>query len=94
MSDTLQRAVWDGHPVSLGTAFELEKRKGARQLRALALQSHRFGWELRLEVSGLTSRTQVCRSKDEVLDTSEHWRAVMLKAGWTPRASNSMHDPL
>ena len=74
-STTLQRAIWDGHPVWLGNAFELRKQKGTRELRAIcALVSHRLGWELRLEIGGLMSRTQVCRSSDEVLDTCEHWR--------------------
>jgi hypothetical protein len=44
MSDTLQRASWDGHPVSIGTGFELHKPKGERELRAVcSLQTHRFG---------------------------------------------------
>ena len=30
MSDTLQRPVWDGHPVSLGTGLALPKPKGER----------------------------------------------------------------
>jgi hypothetical protein len=53
MSDTLQRASWDGHPVSIGTGFELHKPKGERELRAVcSLQTHRFGWEVVLEVNG------------------------------------------
>jgi hypothetical protein len=28
------------------------------------------------------SRTQVCRSSDEILGTFEHWRSAMLAAGW------------
>ena len=27
MSNTLRRASWDGHPVSLGTGFELHKQR-------------------------------------------------------------------
>jgi hypothetical protein len=80
---TLQRAVWDGHPVPLGIGFELHKPKGERVLQAVCcLQTHIFGWELLLEVNGLLSRTQVCRSRDEVLDLCEHWRAVMVESGW------------
>ena len=64
-STTLQRAIWDGHPVSLGKGFELHKRKGERQLHAVcSLQTHVFGWEVVLEVNGLLSRSQVCRSRD------------------------------
>ena len=80
---TLQREFWDGHPVSLGTGFELHKRKGDRELRAVcSLQAHQLGFELVLEVNGLLSRSQVCRSRDEVLDLCERWLAVMLSAGW------------
>ena len=83
MSDTLQRALWDGHPVSLGTGFELHKPKGERELHAVcSLHTHRLGWELVLEVNGLLSRSQVCRSRDEVLDLCERWRAVMDGGGW------------
>jgi hypothetical protein len=95
MSTTLQRSVWDGHPMPLGNAFEMGNRKGARELHAVCrLESHLFGWQLVLEVGGLLSRSQVCRSREEVLDVSEHWRTVMLQAGWTARGSGAMHDTL
>jgi len=80
---TLQREFWDGHPVSLGTGFELRKRKGERELHAVcSLQTHVVGWEVVLEVNGLLSRSQVCRSRDEVLDLCEQWRAVMAEGRW------------
>ena len=80
---TVQRANWDGHPVSLGMAFAVDKRKGDRILHAVcALQTHQLGFELVLEVNGLLSRSQVCRSRDEVLDVSEYWRAAMVSVGW------------
>ena len=83
MSDTLQRASWEGHPVSLSTGFELHKLKAKRELHAIcSLQTHKFGWEVVLEVNGLLSRSQVCRSRDEVLDLCEHWRAVMAQGDW------------
>jgi len=72
MSTTLQRTVWDGHPVSLGTGCALHKPKGDRELHAVcSLQTHKFGWEVVLEVNGLLSWSQVCRSRDEVLDVCE-----------------------
>jgi hypothetical protein len=41
MSDTLHRASWDGHPLPLGTGFELHKRKGDRDLHVVcSLQTH------------------------------------------------------
>jgi hypothetical protein len=84
MSTTTHRAVWDGHPVTLGKGFELRKPKGQRELRAVcSLQTHQLGWELRLGVNGLLSRSQVCRSRDEVLDVSEQWCAAMRDNGWS-----------
>jgi len=51
--------------------------------RACLLQSHVFGWELVLTVNGLLSRSQACRSRDEVLDdVSEQWRRVMVAQVW------------
>ena len=83
MSNTLQRASWDGNSVPPGTGFELRKPKGDRELRAVcSLQTHRFGWGVMIEVNGLLSRSQVCRSRDEVLDLSERWRAVMVESEW------------
>ena len=57
-SPTLQGAIWDGHLVSPGIGVELHKPKG----------------DGGVEVNGLLSRTQVCRSLDEVLDVNEQWR--------------------
>ena len=57
--------------------------KGGSELHAVcSLQTHKFGWEVVLEVNGLLSRSQVCRSRDEVLDLCEQWRAVMVETGW------------
>ena len=84
MSDVLQRAAWDGQPVSLGFAFMLQKARGGGDLLAIcSLQSHVLGWELVLEVNGLPARSRVCRSRDEVLDVSEQWCATMRDQGWT-----------
>ena len=87
MSDVLQRTTWDGHPASLGVGFELHKPKGEREVHAVcSLQTHRFGWEVVLEVQGLLSRSQVCRSRDEVLDLCEQWQTAMIANGWRPSA--------
>jgi hypothetical protein len=34
-------------------------------------------------VNGLPARSQVCRSRDEVLDVSERWCSTMRDQGWT-----------
>ena len=92
---TLQREFRDGHPVSLGNGFELRKHKGDRELRAVcSLQTHQLGCEFVLEVNGVLSRSQVCRSRDEVLDTCEHWHIVMIQAGWTRRDQRDARYPV
>lgn len=79
--EVLQRFVWDRGPQELGDLFRLSKR--GREARA-ALWTHQLGWEVRLLLgrSGEVTRTQVCRSQDEVLDTGEQWKAAMIAEGW------------
>jgi hypothetical protein len=82
--DVPQREFWDGHPVPLGHGVVLRKRRGDRNLEAVfRLQSHQLGFEMFLEVNGLLSRSQVCRSSDDVIGTFEHWRNAMLSTGWS-----------
>ncbi len=50
---------------------------------ACRLVTHALGWELRLEVAGSLQMSHVCRARDEVLDTSEQWKAAMVEKGWT-----------
>ena len=68
----------NGHPVELGVAWTL--RKGEKRAQCVPV-SHELGWEPRLMTTDLL-RSQVCRSSDEVLDTSEKWKAAMLEKGW------------
>jgi hypothetical protein len=35
-----------------------------------------------LEIVGSLQRSQVCRTQDEVLDTTEQWKAAMIEKGW------------
>ena len=79
----LQRADWNGRPRALGDTFRLHKERCGRHLEATCqLVTHALGWELRLEIAGALQRSQVCRSQDEVLDTSEQWKAAMVDKGW------------
>jgi hypothetical protein len=77
----LQRPDWHGTPRELGALFILKKSR--REAKAL-LYSHEFGWELRLVIGTQLEvvQTQVCRNQDEVLDTSEAWKAAMFEKGW------------
>lgn len=77
----LQRPIWDGKPIYLSDTFRL--KKGDRTATC-ELWTHEFGWELRLKtgVAGELPRTQVCRSEEEVLSTTEQWKAAMVERGW------------
>ncbi len=79
----LHRRDWDGQPVTVGDAFRLHKARAGRQLEAAChVVTHALGWELRLDVEGSLQRSQVCRTQDDVLDTSEQWKAAMIAKGW------------
>ena len=79
----LQRRDWNGEPVAVGDAFRVHKLRAGRQLEAAChVVTHALGWELRLEVEGSLQRSQVCRTHDEVLDTSEQWKTAMMAKGW------------
>lgn len=83
MIQVLQRPEWNGEPFAVGDLFRLHKDKAGRPLEAACrLVTHQLGWELRLEVAGSLQRSQVCRSQDDVLDTSEQWKAAMIEKGW------------
>jgi hypothetical protein len=80
----LHRPDWNGEPYTVGELFRVHKPSGGEQIEATyLLQTHQLGWELRLEIAGSLYRSQVCRSQDEVLDTSEAWKAAMVEKGWT-----------
>jgi hypothetical protein len=79
----LQRRDWNGEPVAVGDAFRVHKLRAGRQFEAAChVVTHALGWELRLEVEGSLQRSQVCRTHDEVLDTSEQWKSAMIAKGW------------
>jgi hypothetical protein len=73
-----------GRPSCLAsTGFELYKPKGGRELHAVcSRQTHVLGWEVVLEVNGMLSRSQVCRSQDEIPDLCQQKRGAILAAGW------------
>jgi hypothetical protein len=84
MAEVLQRPDWRGDPFDVGDLFRLHKDKSGRQLEAACrLVTHQLGWELRLEIAGSLQRSQVCRTQDEVLDTSDEWKAAMIEKGWS-----------
>jgi hypothetical protein len=75
----LQRPGWRGEARNLGDAFRLYKGK---RLAVCELWSHQSGWELRFSVAGHMLATRVCRSQEDVFDTYDAWRAIMMERGW------------
>jgi hypothetical protein len=82
MSNTLQRPSWDGNSVPLALGSSCASRRATASCARSAPCTHRFGWGVVIEVNGLLSRSQVCRSRDEVLDLSERWCAVIVESEW------------
>jgi hypothetical protein len=70
-------------PVTLGDMFHLHKDRCGGQIEAnCRLVTHPLGFELRLEIAGSIQRSQVCRSQDEVLETSDQWKLAMIEKTW------------
>ncbi len=63
----------------VGDVFVLKKGKHTAHC---VLQTHPLGWELRLTAGTELLQSQVSRSQDDVLDTSERWTAAMQEKGW------------
>lgn len=81
--DALQVQGWNGAPTTVGELFRLHRVRCGQPVAAVCqLVTHPLGWELRLEIAGSLQRSEVCRTHDEVLDTSETWKAGMLENGW------------
>jgi hypothetical protein len=77
------RENWPGYSVNLGEGFRLRKDRDGRKLEAVCwLGTHELGWELVLNINGNLQRSEVCRSRDEVLDRTESWRAALVERGW------------
>jgi hypothetical protein len=64
--------------------FRLTKQKGTDSLSAVCeVWSHEFGWELRLVIDGHgLQMSSVVRSAEEMVATSDAWRAAMTEKGW------------
>jgi hypothetical protein len=75
-----RREDWDGLPADLGEGFRLHKDRCGRQFEAVcSLRTHPFGWELVLNVNGNLQRSDVCRSSDEILTTTEAWKNGLIE---------------
>jgi hypothetical protein len=73
----------NGVPVPQGDLFRVHRERCGRQLEAVCqLVTHQLGWELRLEINRDLQRSEVCRTRDAALDTSEQWQAAMIEKGW------------
>jgi hypothetical protein len=63
----------------LGDMWRLSK--GARTALC-TLRTHPLGWELVTLLNNDVKRTQVCKTVDGVLDTSNVWRLAWEAKGW------------
>ena len=77
---TLQRYDFYRGPQSLGELWTM--RRDELTLRC-ALATHRLGWELRLTAGSSFARSQVCKSQQEVFETSDAWKTEAVAKGWT-----------
>jgi hypothetical protein len=68
---------------NLSEGFRLRKSRCGGQLEAICwLRSHPLGWELVLDADGTFRRSQACRLSDDVLATTEMWKAALVDRGW------------
>ena len=63
----------------LGDVFVLSK--GKRQATC-ELWSHPIGWELRMKAAGRLLAAKVCRTREDVFDVYDEWKATMMSSGW------------
>lgn len=84
LPDALQVPGWNGAPVAVGELFRLHRVRCGHPVAAVCqLLTHPVGWELRLEIAGSVQRSEVCRTRDAVLDTSQSWIGSMTEQeGW------------
>jgi len=75
------REYWEGPPVRISSGWRLTKGTHTAECELFA---HQLGWELRLLTGQELRMSQICRSQDEVLTTSEQWKAAMIEKGWQP----------
>ena len=69
--------------VEIGETFRLHTTRCGKILEAQCrVYTHELGWELRLEIAGSLQRSQVCVTRDDVLETSERWRAALVENRW------------
>lgn len=81
--DALQVPGWNGAPAAVGELFHLHRVRCGQPVAAVCyLFTHQLGWELRLEIAGSLQRSEVCRTHDAVLDTSQSWVGSMTEHGW------------
>jgi hypothetical protein len=81
--DVPRRETWPGYSVDLGEGFRV--RKGPHEA-VCWLRTHELGWELVLNVNGSLQRSEVCRSRDAVLDLTESWKVALVGHGWRDAA--------
>jgi hypothetical protein len=80
----LPRPLWNGTPIKGGDLFTLRRqREGELRVAVCAVWTHTFGWELRLLGDSAFRRSRICRDHDQLLETMELWKTVLVVSGWT-----------
>jgi hypothetical protein len=71
--------AWSGRTVLASTFWTLH-----RSLRTAhcVLYTHRLGWELCLLGEHAFPRSHVCHTENEVMQTRDEWKAMLLWDGW------------
>lgn len=68
-------------PQQLSPAWTLSKGKRSA---VCTIWSHEFGFELRLTVTNDSlTRTEVCRTHEDLIGMQEAWRGALERKGWT-----------
>ena len=79
---TLLRApwlAWSGKTALAASFWTLHRSLRTAQC---VLYTHRAGWELCLLGEHGFPRSRVCRTVDQVIGTSEEWKATLVWDGW------------
>ena len=78
------------HNESIGTVTRADPRtihphEGDRRPRRLLLWTHPLGWEIRLLVNDMFTRSQVVRDPADIQRIANEWRDAMIRDGWRTR---------
>jgi hypothetical protein len=71
--------IWSGRTALAATFWTLHR---APRIAQCVLYTHRLGWELCLLGEHAFPRSRVCRTAEEVTETRDEWKAILVWDGW------------